>query len=186
MEDLIQPARTGETKLASDNSFTAWDDEIKQQAVEMFLKSGNMKEVERNLNIPYVTLKYWKKTKWWDEYTRAIRGEKDVILSHRVEAMLAKAFDHLEERLERGDTMYNPHTGEMVRVPVKAQVINAISANLAKQRIDLANQPTEHQMHDKDATAAKLVELADAFAAFVGKKPKPKTIEGEVVVESVE
>ena len=153
-----------------------WSNEVKYQAVELFLKHGNMKEVEHQLSIPYITLKYWKKSAWWDEYVRAIKGEEDLKIATKVSELLEKALKKINDRLEDGDYQYDPQTGELIRIPVKAQVLNAITANLGKQRIELNNQPTEHQMHDKDATNAKLQELASAFAAFVGNKGKNKVI----------
>jgi len=147
-----------------------YSNDVKYDAVNLYMRTGNLKDVERELKVPYITLKYWKKSAWWDEFQRAIKGEKDIVISQRVEYMLDKAFREMEKRIDSGDSHYNPNTGEMVQVPVKAQVLNAITANLHKQRIELANQPTEHQMHDKDATAAKLKELASAFTAFVKGK----------------
>jgi hypothetical protein len=147
-----------------------YSNDVKYDAVNLYMRTGNLKDVERELKVPYITLKYWKKSAWWDEFQRAIRGEKDIVISQRVEYMLDKAFRQMEKRIDDGDAHYNPNTGEMVQVPVKAQVLNAITANLHKQRIELANQPTEHPTHDKVATAAKLKELASAFTAFVKGK----------------
>ena len=183
-EELV-PAREGETKTTSDGSLTPWSLDKKLEAVNLYLKVGNMTEVERQTGIPYKTLISWKKTRWYDEYVRSIKGERDIQLSRKVEDMLDAAMEQMSDRLKKGDTQYNPQTGEMVRVPVKAQVINAISANLAKQRLELANQPTEHQMHDKDATNAKLQELASAFASFVKRKQQPAIDVDEADYEEV-
>lgn len=170
----VKPIRQKQPRKHDRNKH--WSNEAKYQAVELFLKSGNMKEVEHQLNIPYITLKYWKKAAWWDEYVRAIKGEEDLKIATKVSELLEKALRKINDRLEDGDYQYDPQTGELIRIPVKAQVLNAITANLGKQRIELNNQPTEHQMHDKDATNAKLQDLAAAFAAFVGNKSKPKPV----------
>ncbi|MEB3214055.1 MAG: hypothetical protein VKL39_22090 [Leptolyngbyaceae bacterium] len=171
------------TKRGKHDRNKHWSNEVKYAAVEMFLKTGNMKEVEHQLNIPYITLKYWKKSAWWDEYTRAIKGEEDLKIATKVSELLEKALRKIGDRIEEGDFQYDPQSGELVRVPVKAQVLNAITANLGKQRLELNNQPTEHQMHDKDATNAKLQELASAFAAFVGNKAKPMVVKDIVDAE---
>lgn len=177
------PVREGDEKISDPDSPTRWHDDVKYAAVSAYMDCGNLTTVATKLKIPYITIKMWRKSKWWDEFTRAIRGDKNVQLNHRIERIMNKSLDAMEERVMEGDSQYNPATGDLMRVPVKAQVLNAITANLSKQRIDLAKLPSEHQEADKDATNARLRELATAFTAFVkGKTKKEVEVENEFEV----
>lgn len=174
-----------QSKSSPDDLAFEWNNEVKYQAVQMYCQCGNMKMVSDQTKVPYNTVLSWKKTAWWDEMVRAIRGEGDIKVITKVSQLLDRALETLEDRIASGDYQYNPQTGELVRVPVKAQVLNQIQTSLSKQRIEYNNQPTEHQIDTKEATTAKLAQLADAFTAFTkGKKIKDTT--GERVGDEYE
>ena len=67
-----------QSKMAPEDLAFEWNNEIKYQAVQMYCQCGNMKMVSDHTKVPYNTVLSWKKTAWWDEMVRAIRGEGDI------------------------------------------------------------------------------------------------------------
>lgn len=174
------------TKTSPDDCAFEWGNEVKYQVVQIYCQCGNMKEAAEQTKVPYSTVQSWKKTAWWDEMVRGIRGEGDIRVITKVSELLDKALETLEDRIDSGDFQYNPQTGELIRVPVKAQVLNAIQTSLSKQRLDYNAQPTEHQIDTREQTQAKLSQLADAFTAFTKGRKTPKEVTGERLTEEYE
>ena len=53
-----------------------WSEKNKREALYLYLASGNMTEVSQLLNIPYVTLKWWKSSDWWQQELEKVRDEE--------------------------------------------------------------------------------------------------------------
>lgn len=147
-----------------------WSDSIKAKAAMLYSVTGSINSVVKELNVPIATATYWSKQKWWDDLVQAIYREQDAKINGKVTDLIDKALVAVEDRIVNGDFQYNPQSGEMVRVPVKAQVLGRIQTDLSKQRKEYTSKPSEREAEDKDRLNEKLSKLADAFTSFVKKK----------------
>ena len=68
--------------------------------------------------------------------------------------------------------MYNPRSGETVRVPVSARSLNQIANTLIDKRGKLVRENQAETTSDVDEKTLenKLTQLADAFKSFVASK----------------
>ena len=158
-----------------------WDDKIKDKGVDIFLSSGSMAQVSRELGIPYYTVIEWKGTKWWDEKIKNRREEATDKLDVKLTKALELAIDGVTDRIENGDTIIDPRTGKERTMPAKMRdLTNAFNVIMDKRQV-LRREPTK--IVEQHTTAAHLQQLADQFSQFVtGKiKAEPKVIESEAV-----
>lgn len=158
-----------------------YDDETKTKGVDIFLSSGNLMQVSRELEIPYYTLLDWKKSKWWEEKIKNRREEASDKMDVKLTLALDAAIDGVTDRIVNGETVIDPRTGKERVVPAKMRdLTNAFNIIMDKRQV-LRREPTK--IVEQQATATHLQQLADQFAQFVtGKiKPEPKVIEGETV-----
>jgi hypothetical protein len=57
-------------------------------------------------------------------------------MSSRLKKVVDKSLDVVIDRLENGDHMFNPRTGEIVRIPLKARdALKAIDTSLDKRQL---------------------------------------------------
>ena len=91
--------------------------------------------------------------------------------------LIDKSIELLENRLEEGDYQYDPKTGKMIRVPLKARDANRIlnDAQQAVLNIDKESRKVEQQKKVEDI-ADRLTKIAQAFSNV-----RPKEVKGEVL-----
>src|ERR1700756_1348319 len=112
MRHIRRPRRAVSDKLKR------WSDGQKIEAVQSYLLLGNLTLVASVLKIPRDTLKIWKTTEWWKNMVEELRVQDDLQLSTRLQKIISKSFDAVEDRLDHGDFVYDQKTGEMRRKPV--------------------------------------------------------------------
>lgn len=158
-----------------------WSEKNKREALYLYLASGNMTEVSQLLNIPYVTLKWWKSSDWWQQELEKIRDEEQIQLSGKTKKLIDKAFEQLGDRLDKGNYRFNSKTNEMQRIPVSARDLSNIADKMLEKRQMLNKQPVQYK-DDKVALVNKLEKLAKTFEDFSRGKTG-RIIEAEVVRE---
>lgn len=144
-----------------------YGDQQKIEAVQMYLMIGSMPPVAAALKIDLNTLNKWRYTEWWRELTSQIKAEGRVQLNGRLQKIVSRSLDLIEDRLENGDFQYDPKTGEMVRKPINARDALRISSDFIDKSVKLDNQTREEQ--NDQAIEDRLKTLADAFASFASK-----------------
>ena len=98
-----------------------WSDEARVEAVTAYITLGKMPKVELATGIPLNTLWYWKKySSWWTELEKTIRGEQNNEYSAVISDIVTDSLLAIKDRVKKGDFIYNPRSGETVRVPVSA------------------------------------------------------------------
>lgn len=153
-----------------------WSDEKRVEAVTAYVSLGKMPKVSQATDIPVNTLWSWKKnSNWWPDLERTIRGEQNNEYSAVIGDIVTSSLLAIKDRVKSGDFIYNPRTGETVRVPVTAKSLNQVVNTLLEKRGKLVreNQADNNAEVDEKTLENKLTQLADAFKSFVASKHIP-------------
>lgn len=138
--------------------------EKKTDAATLYCVYGDVEEVSKILDIPTNVLRMWKEEPWWIEIQKKVFVEQNDRLSARISGVLDKAVEQIADRLDNGDTTYNPKTGEVTRKPVEARVLASLFETLSHQRRITRGEPTA--ISSKIGTDNRLEKLEQAFLRF--------------------
>jgi hypothetical protein len=142
---------------------------------------GNMVETAVVTGIPLPTLKSWKTTDWFKEYSLQLQSEDVQQMSSNLKRVVEKSLRAVEERLDLGDAQFDQKTGNIVRVPVKAHVALKITTELMTKQDKLLENPMKEEV--EKTIDDRLLKLSEEFAKFASKKLKADVV---VDVESKE
>ena len=157
-----------------------WSDSQKLETVKTFLMTGNIAMTARILKIPDDTVRRWVKTTWWKEIVDELRSQDELVLSARLQKIVNKSLDVVEDRLDKGDFVYDQKTGEMRRKPMSGRDAHKVMMDSHTKR-DLVLNRAQPQVSDEQV-ADKLLKLAERFAELAGvKKLEANTLDMEVV-----
>lgn len=154
-------------------------DQKKIDAVTAYLVLGKASLAEAATKVPAGTIRRWKMEPWWDDLVSQIQTEDDLELDAKLAKRLNKALDVIDDRLESGDFMFDPKTGEFRRRPVTMRDTWRVTKDLIDARQVLRTRPKAQASND--AVAGILKDLAQEFATIARKRIHEKPIEGEVV-----
>lgn len=173
-----QAQRTKVRRNMGDVKATWWSDKQKLETVQSYLMLGNLAMTARVLKIPEETVRRWRQTSWWKEIEGELRVQDELQLSARMKKVMEHSLDAVEDRLSKGDYVYDQKTGQMRRKPVSMRDAHKVSMDLIEKR-DILNKrntvdSSEEQMSDK------LLKMMKQFAEFAqGKLDTNNTIEAE-------
>ena len=153
-----------------------WSPEQKEEAVAKWMLLGNLREVQRQTQIPEVTLRKWKSQDWWHEKCMEFRKQANLELEGKLGRVLEKSLNGTLDRLENGELHYNPKTGKMIRHPVKAVVLNQINKTMLDKKFML-DRINRQQDTGQEQVADRLEALKKSFLDFAKKKAEPLTID---------
>lgn len=142
-----------------------WSEAKKLEAATTYLATGNYALTSRIINIPEPTMVLWKNSEWWPELIAQIQQSGDVKLSSRLESVVDKSLNAVNEILENGDYHYDQKRGQIVRVPPKLRDVHKITTDLIDKQTILRKQ-IKPQQQNEETTDGKLQKLADAFSEF--------------------
>lgn len=166
-KDRKSPAR----RAVSATTNRPWSDSQKLETVTTYLMlGGNVALTAATLKIPEVTVRYWKKSEWWQEVESELRREENLQLSARLKNLVEKSLDVVADRLENGDWIYDQKTGELKRKPVILKDAHKVAVDLVDKRQKL--QTNENFTVAAEQIEDKLSKLAKAFEDLASKKPK--------------
>jgi hypothetical protein len=152
-----------------------YPDSTKQDALKLWLVTGNLRQVSNSMNIPFETLRTWRYSKWWAELASEIKTEGHLALSAKMMKIADKALEETMDRLENGDPVVIQKTGEMVQKPIAARDALLIATSLQDRALKLQNSPQEEAaqlaVHDR------LAQLADAFSKMAGKTKRVEVLD---------
>ena len=170
---------------------TLWAYEKKQEALRYFLSCGNKSETAMAMRIPYKTIQMWATQDWWKDGIKDLRNENIDRTDAKLTSLIDEALVGIENRMTKGDTVYDPKTGKERVVPVKMRDLNTVFNTLLDKRQLLRKEPTK--IVEQTTTAAQLQNLANQFEQFVTKKIKEERpediiefIEGDTLIEDKE
>lgn len=152
-----------------------YPDNIKMDAVKLWLVTGNLRGTAAALNIPYYTVKTWRYSKWWSDLANELRTENTIQLSNKLKKIAEKALDVTLDRLENGDYIYDQKTGQLVRKPVVMRDAALVANTFTDKHIKLEEKP--HKDQDTQQIKDRLSELAEAFANMAKKSTKIEVVD---------
>lgn len=158
-----------------------WHSEGKRiEVVTSYLILGNAVMVEGITGVPVGTIRRWKQEPWWDDLVLQIQTEDNQELDAKISKRLNKALDVVQDRLEAGDFMYDPKSGEFVRRPVNMKDTWKVAKEMVDVRTMLRKQPKDQK--SQEAIGDILKNLAQEFAGMARKKVNDATqLQNEVV-----
>lgn len=124
--------------------------------------------------VPESTVDYWRKQDWWKEQLKELQEQGTLKLSASLTTVMDKAMKAVEDRIENGEFVYNPRTGEIVRVPPKLRDIQKVATDSIDRNLLLTKVGKEKHDAKQAITADHLVMLAKEFAKFAngGREPE--------------
>lgn len=164
------PVRAGRRGVTAKHKF--YSDSQKLEAVTTYLILGSLPLVAGALKININTLKLWKKSEWWKEIEAELRIQEDLQLSKRMQGIIGKSMDVLEDRLENGDFIYDQRSGELRRKPVALRDANKVLSDIGERRDLLLNRHIENESITTDKVEDTLAKLAAEFARIASKVNK--------------
>ena len=160
-----------------------WSEKKKNEALAFYVANGSLAETSRAVQVPLPTLNKWKASDWWKDRVRDIQNEEYDKLDVKLSKALDKALDQVMDRIENGDHIYDPRTGQLRQIPAKLRDVNHAFNSIMTNRQLVRKQPTK--IVEQQNTAIQLANLAAQFSAFVsGKKVEEKV--DELAIEFIE
>jgi len=141
-----------------------WTEQQKLQAVATYVMLGNLTETALATEIPRYTLREWKVKDWWKDLVNQIREEDVQQLDSNLQRVIQKALKATEDRLDAGEYQYDPKTGKVIRIPVKANIALKITTELLTKQEHMRDKP--ERMEVEKTIDARLAKLADEFVKF--------------------
>jgi hypothetical protein len=161
-----------------------WSPDQKEMAVAKWLILGNIMEVQRQTQIPEITLRKWKAQNWWKEKEQELRRQANTELEGKLGKVLNKSLEQTMDRLEHGDIFFNQKNGKFERVPVKANVVNQISKTMLDKKF-LLQQINSKSENTEEHIADRLDALKKEFLSFAKKKAMENVIDVEPIQEQL-
>lgn len=147
-----------------------WSDAKRIETVTTWLALGKIPLVSACVKVPEGTIRQWRTQPWWKEMEISIQTETDQELDAKLAKRIDRALDVVLDRLDNGDFMYDPKTGEFLRKPVNMKDTHKVMVDMLDKRLLLRKQPKEQQ--NQEAVADILKNLAKEFEAMARTKLK--------------
>lgn len=157
----------------------SWSDKQKLEAIQTYLAIGNLSMVSQLTGIPYITLKVWKKTEWWNDQVQEIKTSRKIELSAKMKRIIDASLAVVEDRLEHGDYQFDQKTGQNVRKPVNLKDAHRVAVDL-QQRQEILEKADVAEVHE-EAIENKLLTLANKFAEMATKKIEQKRLDENTI-----
>ena len=147
--------------------------EQKTDACALYCVYGDVDQVSEMTGIDPKFLRLWKDEPWWSEIQKKVFIEQNEKLASRISGVLDRSLDHLVDRLDNGDYLWDVRKSKLVRKPVDTKVLSNLFNNLITRRQLIRGEPTS--ITTQVAVDDRLKLLADQFQKFA----LAKEIEGE-------
>lgn len=151
-------------------------DQKKLEVVTTYLTLGNAPLTEAVTGVSRHTIRHWKLTDWWKDIERELRDGENLELSTKLKRIVDKSIEVVADRLDNGDHIFNPKTGEILRIPVKARDALRAAETMIDKRQILLDKPT--RIVEQRTVEDRLNKLAEEFKRF----SQSKTISGDFSV----
>ena len=145
-----------------------WTDGKKIEVVTAYLVLGKAPMAEAVTGVPAGTIRRWKREQWWDDLVNQIQLEDTQELDAKLTSRLNKALDIVNDRLDSGDFMFDPKSGEFRRRPVSLKDTWTVGREMVDLRAKLRKEPKERK--SEEAVGDILKNLAKDFAAMAKKE----------------
>jgi hypothetical protein len=174
---MRHPSSPRQKRVAGPKNKT-YTEKQKMEAACAFAVAGNSRRVSEITGIPEGTIRSWKNTEWWFETMEQIQKEENEELDTKLTALLNKAVDTVNDRLENGDVIYDTKRGILAKKPVSGKDAAIITAITLDKRQLLRGQPTSRV--ERISQDERLSKLAEQFKKFSEAK-EIKNVQYEVI-----
>lgn len=154
--------------------------EQKTDACALYCVYGDVDQVSEMTGIDTKFLRQWRDEPWWSEIQKKVFIEQNEKLASRISGVLDRSLDHLVDRLDNGDYLWDVRKSKLVRKPVDTKVLSNLFNNLITRRQLIRGEPTS--ITTQVAVDDRLKLLAAQFQKFA----LAKEIEGETYGNSNE
>ena len=145
-----------------------WTEDDRIRAATVYAMTGNSQRVEEITGVPSNTVRQWKHTEWWPQIIDRIRRDGDDELDVKLTGLIDKTTKEINERLDKGDYIYNNKTGEIVRKPIGGKELSVMTSIFVDKRSLLRKKPK--MAGEQSSTNERLKKLAEEFSKFVNSK----------------
>jgi len=141
-----------------------------EKRIEVITKQlalGNMRLVADLTGVSYGLIRIWKTQPWWKEMELEIRNSRKARVDDKLNKIIDKALDTIEDRLDKGDFVYDQKKGEISRKPVSLKEARGAANDLMQRQIAVEKLAQEEKHLTNTSTIKdQLADLALQFAAF--------------------
>ena len=176
-KEIVLGKRRGRPVTKRNTTWFSQDDKV--DACTLYAVYGDVTEVSKLTKIPEATIRSWRTEPWWIEITKQVYIESNDGLTAKISHTLDKTLEHLGDRLEHGDYIWNAKSEQLVRKPVDTKVLAILFDNLAVQR-RLGRGEATSIKGTSTSVDDRLTQLSTAFEKFA----KMKVIEGTAEEEN--
>lgn len=155
----------------SGRKYKWWSEDDRIRAATVYALVGSAVKVQEITGIPAGTIRQWKTTEWWPQIVDRIRRDQDDSLDVKLTGLIDKSVKEINDRLEKGDYVYNNTTGELSRKPVGGKDMAVMTSIFVDKRALLRKK--QKAASDNASVDIRLKKLAEEFGKFV----QAKTIE---------
>ena len=160
-----------------------WPEKKKIEVLTTFLATGSQAHTAAITGVPEETIRTWRKQDWWAERTKEFKSDNSLVLDNKLTKIMDKALDAVVDRIDNGEFMYDPRTGEVKRVPAKLRDVQKVASDMIDKK-SLLDKVTKAKEESKQAiTADHLILLAKEFAKFSTGKEPSEAMEVSSVIE---
>jgi hypothetical protein len=142
--------------------------EQKTDACAMYCVYGDIDQVSELTGIPAKFLREWKQEPWWNEIQKKVFVEQNEKLAGRITGVLDKSLEHLVDRLDNGDYLWDVRKSKLVRKPVDTKVLATVFNTLVTRRQLIRGEPTS--ITTQVGVDDRLKLLAQQFEKFAAAK----------------
>jgi transposase-like protein len=162
-----------------------YSDSQKIEAVTTYLMLGSLTMTASMLKININTLKLWRKSEWWKDVERDLRTQEDLQLSKRLQKIVTRSLDVIEDRMEHGDFVYDQKSGQMRRKPVNMRDAAKVMMDFQERQETLIDRHINNESISTDKVEQTLDKLAKEFERIANSIPT-KNVEVTDVLFGVE
>ena len=108
--------------------------EQKTDACALYCVYGDVDQVSELTGIDPKFIRQWKDEPWWNEIQKKVFVEQNEKLASRISGVLDKTLEHLVDRLDNGDYLWDVRKSKLVRKPVDTKVLSNLFNNLVTRR----------------------------------------------------
>ena len=147
--------------------------EQKTDACTLYCVYGDVEQVSEMTGIPPKFIRLWKDEPWWGEIQKKVFVEQNEKLASRISGVLDKSLDHLVERLDNGDYIWDVRNSKFERKPVDTKVLATLFNNLVHRRQLVRGEPTS--ITTSLTVEDRLKQLSKEFTKFAAAKEVEQT-----------
>lgn len=147
--------------------------EQKTDACALYCVYGDVDQVSEMTGIDPKFIRQWKDEPWWSEIQKKVFVEQNEKLASRISGVLDKSLEHLVDRLDNGDYLWDVRKSKLVRKPVDTKVLSNLFNNLITRRQLIRGEPTSI------TTQVTVDDRLKLLAAQFEKFALAKEVEGE-------